>query len=121
MEVGAGEAEMPKGVIVGEGRALVAKGGNKSIKGAVGEAANALGGDDGDIDRFGSEGEGGGIPDRVDDDVLNRTEGPVAVATYEEATREGGPKHVGGQPRDGVDVVATEDAQQQLPQSPRVS
>lgn len=85
MEVGAGEKEVPERVVAGEVRAVVTEAGDQPIQRALGEAGDGVGGDDGGIDRFGSEGERGGVPDGVDDDVLDGREGPVAVASDEEA------------------------------------
>jgi len=75
-----GEAEVPEGVVVGKSRAEVAEVGNQSVEAAAGEAVYALGGDDVDVDGVGvggAEGEGGGVPDGVDDDVVDWMEWTV--------------------------------------------
>jgi hypothetical protein len=113
MEGGKGEGEVPEGVVVGKIRALVAEVGDQSIEGPVGQAAYTLGADEVDIDGVGAEGEGGGVPDGIEDDVVDGVEWTVAVPTEKEATREGGPELGGGQPGDGVDVVAADETQQE--------
>jgi len=87
MEGGKGEGEVPEGVVVGKVRAFVAEVGNQPIERAVGKAAYALGGDDVDIDGVGAEGEGGGVPDGIEDDVVDGVEWTVAVPTDKEAAR----------------------------------
>jgi len=69
-----------------------------------------------------SDGKGGGVPDGVDDDVVDGVEWTEAVATDKEAPREaGGPPELDwGQPRDGVEVEAVDDVQQPPPQGPLV-
>jgi hypothetical protein len=104
MEGGKGESEVPEGVVVGKVRALVAEVGNQPIERAVGKAAYALGGDDVNIDGVGAEGEGGGVPDGIEDDIVDK-----------ETAREGGPEFGSGQPGDGVDVVAADDTQKERP------
>lgn len=124
MESSTGEAEMPEGVSLGEGRAVMSEGGDQSVKGATGKAAYALGGDDIDIDGLegvgGAEGGGGGIPDGIDDDVEDGMKRAVAVSGDEEATREGGPELVGRETGDGVEVVAADEAQQQRAHGPSI-
>lgn len=58
-----------------------------------------------------AKGMGGGVPEGVNDDVVDGVEWAEAVASDEEAAREGGPELRGGQPRDGVEVVAMDDVQ----------
>jgi hypothetical protein len=87
-EVGAGEAEVPKGVLVGETWAVMAKGGDQSIKGSLNNAANGSVVDDVDVDPVaGAEGKRSGVPDGVEEDVVDGVERAVAVAGDEEAAR----------------------------------
>jgi hypothetical protein len=115
MEGGKGESEVPEGVVVGKVRALVAEVGNQPIERAVGKAAYALGGDDVNIDGVGAEGEGGGVPDGIEDDIMDGVEWTVAVPANKETARECGPELGSGQPGDGVDVVAADDTQKERP------
>jgi hypothetical protein len=82
------ETEVPKGLLVGETRAVMAKGGDQSIKGALNNAAYGGVVDDVDIDPVaGTEGKRGRVPDGVDEDVVDGVERAVAVAGDEEAAR----------------------------------
>jgi hypothetical protein len=121
MEGGKGESEVPEGVVVGKVRALVAEVGNQPIERAVGKAAYALGGDDVNIDGVGAEGEGGGVPDGIEDDIVDGVEWTVAVPADKEAASEGGPELGGGQPGDGVNVVSADETQQKRTHGPSIS
>ena len=90
----------------------------------MGKSGYDLGGDNFDIDGVGvggAEGEGGGVPDGVDDDVVDWMEWTVAVPTDKEAAREGGTELGGGQPGDGVNVVAADEAEKEGPHSPGIA
>ena len=52
---------------------------------------------------------------------MDGVERAVAVPAEKEAAREGGPELGGGQPGDGVDVVAADEAQKEGPHSPGIS
>jgi hypothetical protein len=87
-EVGTGEIEVPEGVVVGEARAVMAKGCDQSVERALDEADYNAFVDDGDVDPvIGAEGKRGGVPDGVEEDVVDGMERAVAVTGDEEATR----------------------------------
>lgn len=116
---------MPQGVSVGEGGAQVAEGGQEPVERPEADTGDAVGAQQ-CVDLIfvvvgvgaggPPEGEGGGVPDGVDDNVVDGVEWAEAVATNEEAAREGGaggpPELGGGQPRDSVEVASVDDVQQ---------
>ena len=73
---------------MGEARRVMAKAGQQSIKGALNGAAYGSVVDDVDIDPVaGAQGESGGVPNRVEEDVVDGVERAVAVTGDEEAAR----------------------------------
>lgn len=83
---------------MGKVRASVAEIGNQPIERAVGKAVYAVGGDNVNIDGVGAEGEGGGVPDGIEDNIVDGVEWTVAVPAHKETAREGGPELGSGQP-----------------------
>ena len=63
---------MPKGILIGEARAEMAKRGDQSIKRALNQAVHVTVAGEGDIDPVaGAHRRSGGVPEGIDDDVVD--------------------------------------------------